>query len=31
VFHMPLVWLMLAIVSAHVGVAVYLGYVPFHW
>jgi hypothetical protein len=31
VFHLPLVWVMFAIVSLHVGVAVYLGYVPFRW
>ena len=31
VFHMPLVFLMLVIVVAHVGVVLYLGYVPFRW
>jgi hypothetical protein len=31
VFHLPLVYLQLVIVAAHVGVAVYLGYVPFRW
>ncbi|MEZ5288207.1 MAG: hypothetical protein R2712_26090 [Vicinamibacterales bacterium] len=31
VFHLPLVWVMFAIVSLHVGVALYLGYVPFRW
>lgn len=31
VFHLPLVWLMFAIVSLHVGVSLYLGYVPFRW
>ncbi len=31
VFHMPLVYLMLIIVAGHVGVALYLGYVPFRW
>jgi hypothetical protein len=31
VFHLPLVYLMLIIVVAHVGVALYLGYVPFRW
>jgi hypothetical protein len=31
VFHLPLVWLMLVIVTAHVAVAFYLGYVPFRW
>lgn len=31
VFHLPLVWVMFAIVSLHVGVAIYLGYVPFRW
>lgn len=31
VFHLPLVWVMFAIVSLHVGVALYMGYVPFRW
>ncbi|MFN7977273.1 MAG: hypothetical protein U0P30_04000 [Vicinamibacterales bacterium] len=31
VFHLPLVWVMFAIVSIHVGVSLYLGYVPFRW
>jgi hypothetical protein len=31
VFHLPLVYLQLVIVAAHVAVAVYLGYVPFRW
>jgi len=31
VFHLPLVYLQLVIVVAHVGVALYLGYVPFRW
>lgn len=31
VFHLPLVYLLLAIVIAHVGVTLYLGYVPFRW
>ncbi|MBS1817965.1 MAG: hypothetical protein JSU08_08555 [Acidobacteria bacterium] len=31
VFHLPLVYLMLVIVAAHIGVALYLGYVPFRW
>jgi len=31
VFHLPLVWVMFAIVTLHVGVALYLGYVPFRW
>ncbi|MEZ5420887.1 MAG: hypothetical protein R2708_26590 [Vicinamibacterales bacterium] len=31
VFHLPLVWIMFAIVSLHVAVALYLGYVPFRW
>jgi hypothetical protein len=31
VFHLPLVYLLLIIVAAHVGVALYLGYVPFRW
>jgi hypothetical protein len=29
VFHMPLVYVMFAIVAVHVAVAVYLGYLPF--
>jgi hypothetical protein len=31
VFHLPLVYVMLAIVTIHVGVALYMGYVPFRW
>jgi hypothetical protein len=31
VFHLPLVYLQLIIVAAHVGVTMYLGYVPFRW
>ena len=31
VFHLPLVYLMLVIVTLHVGVALYMGYVPFRW
>ena len=31
VFHLPLVYLLLVIVAAHVGVTLYLGYVPFRW
>jgi hypothetical protein len=31
VFHLPLVWVMLVIVSLHVLVVLYFGYVPFQW
>lgn len=31
VFHLPLVYLLLIIAAAHIGVALYLGYVPFRW
>ncbi len=31
VFHLPLVYMQMAIVAAHVAVTVYLGYVPFRW
>ena len=31
VFHLPLVYLMLVIVVAHVGITLYMGYVPFRW
>lgn len=31
VLHLPLVWVMFAIVSLHVAVSLYLGYVPFRW
>jgi hypothetical protein len=31
VFHVPLVYLMLIIVTVHVAVALYLGYIPFRW
>ena len=31
VFHLPLVYLMLIIVVAHVAITMYLGYVPFRW
>ena len=29
VFHMPLVYIMFAIVAAHVAITLYMGYVPF--
>ena len=31
VFHLPLVYVQLVIVVAHVGVTMYFGYVPFRW
>jgi hypothetical protein len=31
VFHLPLVYLLLTIAAVHIGVALYLGYVPFRW
>ena len=31
VFHLPLVYVMPVSVTLHVGVALYLGYVPFRW
>lgn len=31
VFHLPLVYVMLVIVSLHVALVLYLGYVPFRW
>jgi hypothetical protein len=31
VFHLPLVYLLLVIAAAHIGVALYMGYVPFRW
>ena len=31
VFHLPLVYLMLVIAVIHIGVVLYLGYVPFRW
>ena len=31
VFHLPLVYVMFVIVGLHVGVVLYLGYVPFRW
>lgn len=31
VFHLPLVYLLLVIVAGHVGLAAYMGYVPFRW
>ncbi len=31
VFHLPLVYVLLVIAAAHIGVALYLGYVPFRW
>ncbi len=31
VFHLPLVYLMLVIVTAHIAIVLYLGYVPFRW
>jgi hypothetical protein len=31
VFHLPLVYLMLAVTVLHVGVVLYMGYVPFRW
>ncbi len=31
VFHLPLVYLLLVIATAHIGLALYMGYVPFRW
>ncbi|MFN8061640.1 MAG: hypothetical protein U0Q12_20955 [Vicinamibacterales bacterium] len=31
VFHLPLVYVMLAIVGLHVALVLYMGYVPFRW
>ncbi len=31
VFHLPLVYLLLAIVTLHIGLSLYMGYVPFRW
>lgn len=31
VLHLPLVYLLLVIVAAHVAITLYLGYVPFRW
>jgi hypothetical protein len=31
VFHLPLVYVMPVIVTVHVGLARYMGYVPFQW
>jgi hypothetical protein len=31
VFHLPLVYVLLVIAAAHIGVAIYLGYVLFRW
>jgi len=31
VFHLPLVWVMFVIVTLHVAVVLYMGYVPFRW
>jgi hypothetical protein len=31
VLHLPLVYLMLVIVAAHVALALYMGYIPFRW
>ncbi|MFN7980521.1 MAG: hypothetical protein U0Q11_01555 [Vicinamibacterales bacterium] len=31
VLHLPLVYLLLLIVAVHVGITLYLGYVPFRW
>ena len=31
VFHLPLVYLLLIIATAHIALALYLGYVPFRW
>jgi len=31
VFHLPLVWALIVIAAAHVGLVLYLGYVPFRW
>jgi hypothetical protein len=31
IFHLPLVYLLLVIVAAHVAITVYMGYTPFRW
>lgn len=31
VFHLPLVYLLLGIAAAHIGLVLYMGYVPFRW
>ena len=31
VFHLPLVYLLLVIATAHIGLVLYMGYVPFRW
>ena len=31
VFHLPLVYLLLVILIVHVGITLYLGYIPFRW
>lgn len=31
VFHLPLVYLLLAIAAAHIALMLYMGYVPFRW
>jgi hypothetical protein len=31
VFHLPLVYALLIIAAAHIGLALYMGYVPFRW
>lgn len=31
VFHLPLVYILLVIATGHIGLAIYLGYVPFRW
>lgn len=31
VFHLPLVYLLLVIAAAHIGLVLYMGYVPFRW
>ena len=31
VFHLPLVYLLLAIATLHIGLTLYMGYVPFRW
>jgi hypothetical protein len=31
VFHLPLVYVMFVIVGLHIGIVLYLGYVPFRW
>jgi hypothetical protein len=31
VFHLPLVYLLLAIATAHIALVLYMGYVPFRW